>query len=123
MPPEREQLSDAWLAAQRREENLISRPLKIACGAAGAVAIVFVVCVASGLLPAIVAAPVIAVCLVTAALSGYAVWQGERALRARVAAERLRVERFRADQESRAFRLAVGARPAGQGMAGAPARL
>ncbi|HMD91617.1 MAG TPA: hypothetical protein VKG80_03155 [Trebonia sp.] len=103
VPPEREQLSGAWLAAQRREENLISRPLKIACGAAGAVAIVFVVCVASGLLPAIVAAPVIAVCLVTAALSGYAVLQGERALRARVAAERLRVERFRTDQESRLF--------------------
>ncbi len=103
VPPEREEVSDAWLAAQRREENLISRPLRIACAAAGAVAAVFVACAAAGWLPGIVAAPVIAACVLVGGLSGYAIWQGERALRARVAAERLRVQRFRADQDSRLF--------------------
>ena len=103
VPPEREQLSADWLAAQRREENLISRPLKIACGAAMAVALALVICAASGWVPAIAAAPAIAACLVTGGLTGYAIWQGERALRVRVAAERRRVEQFRADQESRLF--------------------
>jgi hypothetical protein len=103
VPPERGQLSADWLAAQRREEHLISRPLRIACGAAMVAALALVICVASGWVPAIAAAPAIAACLVTAGLAGYAVWQGERALRARIAAERRRVERFRADQESRLF--------------------
>jgi hypothetical protein len=103
VPPERQQLSADWVAAQRREENLISRPLKIACGAAVAIALVAVVAIAGSWLPAVVAAPVIAVCAVAGGLSGYAIWQGERALRVRIAAERLRVERFRVDQESRLF--------------------
>jgi hypothetical protein len=103
VPPEREQLSADWLAAQRREENLISRPLRIACGAAMVAALALVICVASGWVPAIAAAPAIAACLVTGGLSGYAVWQGQRALRVRIAAERHRVERFRADQDSRLF--------------------
>jgi hypothetical protein len=103
VPPEREQLSAAWLAAQRREESLISRPLRIGCAAATAALAVLAGCVLGGWLPALVTAPAIAACLVAAALSGYAIWQGERALRARIRAEQLRVERFRADQESRLF--------------------
>lgn len=101
VPPEREQLSAAWLAAQRREEKLISRPLRIGCAVAAAALAVLAGCVLLGWLPALVAAPAIAACLVGAALSGYAIWQGERVLRARIRAEQLRVERFRADQESR----------------------
>jgi hypothetical protein len=103
VPPEREQLSADWLTAQRREENLISRPLKIACGAAMAAALALVICVSTGWIPAIAAAPAIAACLVTGGLTGYAIWQGERALRVRIAAERRRVEQFRADQESRLY--------------------
>jgi hypothetical protein len=59
--------------------------------------------VAAGLVRAIVAAPTIAVLLLAGALAGYAIWQGERVLRGRIEAERLRVERLRADQESRLF--------------------
>jgi hypothetical protein len=103
VPPEREQVSADWLAAQRREEHQISRPLRIACGVALVIALALVICVVSGLLSAIVAAPAIAVCLAAGGLAGYAVWQGERALRVRIAAERQRVERFRADQDSRLF--------------------
>lgn len=103
VPPERDQLSAAWLAAQRREENLISKPLRIACAVAAMVLVMLAGCVLGGWLPALIAAPGIAVCVVAVAASGYAIWQGKRALRARIAAERLRVERFRADQENRVF--------------------
>ena len=103
VPPERQELSADWLAAQRREEKLISRPLKLGCAAATAALIVLAACVAAGWLPVLIAAPAIAACLVAAALTGFAIWQGERALRARIRAERRRVEQFRADQESRLF--------------------
>jgi hypothetical protein len=103
VPPEREQLSAGWLAAQRREENLISRPLRITCAAAAAVILALVVLVAGGLLPLVIAAPLAVACLIAGGLSGYAIWQGQRTLRARLAAERIRVERFRAEQESRLF--------------------
>lgn len=103
VPPEREQLSADWLAAQRREENLISRPLRMACGAAAAVTLALVVSIAVGWLPVVIAAPALAVCLIAGGLSGYAIWQGQRALGARIAAERLRLERFRAEQERRLF--------------------
>jgi hypothetical protein len=100
VPPERQQLSQDWLAAQRREETLISRPSRLAVAAAAVIALALVACVAAGRVPVIIAALAIAACLVTAGMSGYAIWQGERALRRTVEAERLRAERFRADQES-----------------------
>jgi hypothetical protein len=103
VPPQREPMSADWLAAQRREEGLINRPLKIIIAVAVGVALVLGACVAGGLLHAIVAAPTIAVFLAAAALAGYAIWQGERVLRGRIEAERDRVERLRADQESRHF--------------------
>ena len=102
-PPPRPPMSADWLAAQRREERLINRPLKIIVAVAAGIALALGACVAGGLLRAIVATPTIAVLLLAAALAGYAIWQGERVLRGRVAAERLRVERLRADQESRHF--------------------
>jgi hypothetical protein len=103
VPLEREQLSQAWLAAQRREEGLISRPLKLACAAAGAVIAVLAVLLAVGGLSAPVAVPVIVVCAAGGGLSGRAVWRGERVVRTRIAAEQRRVELFRADQERRLF--------------------
>jgi hypothetical protein len=103
VPPEREQLSAAWLEAQRREERQINRPLRIACGTAAAVLLALLAAAAAGALPVVITAPAVAACLLAGGLSGYAIWQGERALGVRVAAERLRVERFRADQESRLF--------------------
>ncbi len=103
VPPEREQVSAAWLAAQHREEKAISRPLRLACGAAALAVLALVIAIAGGWLPAIIAAPAVAACLVAGGLSGYAIWQGHRALGVRIAAERLRVERFRADQDSRLF--------------------
>ena len=102
-PPEREQLNPAWVAAQRQEENLLNRPLKVTCAGTAAIAVALLVLGAGGWLNAVVAALGIVVCLLAAGMSGYAVWQGERALSERVADERHRVEKFRADQESRLF--------------------
>ena len=117
-------LSTDWLAAQRREESLIARPLRVAAAAATVIALALAACVAAGLVPAIIAAPAIAACLA-----------GRRAERlrdlagangccgGRIDAERLRVERFRADQETRLHAGAGRARAAGRPVAGAAVRL
>jgi hypothetical protein len=99
--PELFRLSAGWLAAQRHEENLIGRVPRVIIAIAAAAALAFACCLASGLVAAIVAALAIAACLAAAALSGQAIWRGERDLKERIDAERLRVERLRADQESR----------------------
>ena len=99
LPPERQRLSEDWLAAQRREESLIMRPLRLAVAAAAVLALALAASVAAGWVPAVVAVPAIAACLVAAALGGHRIWRGERALQKRIDAERLRVERFSVDQE------------------------
>jgi hypothetical protein len=96
---ERPQLSQDWLAAQRREERLLARPSRLAVACATVIALAIAACAAAGWVTVIAAAPAIAACLVAAGLSGHAIWRGERALRRRVDAERLRVERLRAGQE------------------------
>src|SRR5215472_9931550 len=75
-PPAQERLNPDWAVAQRREEsvlNLLLAGLGVIC------------------------------CALVAAVSGYAIWQGERALRSRLADERARVGTMRAAQESRLF--------------------
>jgi hypothetical protein len=96
-PPPRQRLSQDWLAAQRREEDLITRPARLAAGIAAVPAAALAAGVAVGWVPAVIAVPVIAACLAAAGRSGRAIWRGERVLRRRLDAERLRVERFRAD--------------------------
>ena len=103
VPQQWQPVSADWLAAQRREESLIDRPLEIIVAVGVALALALGACVAAGLLRAIVAAPTIAVLLLAAAAAGYAIWQGKRLLRGRIEEERQRVERLRADQESRHF--------------------
>ena len=56
-----------------------------------------------GWLPILVAGLGVIICVLIAGLCGYAVWQGERALRARMADERSRVGKLRAAQESQLF--------------------
>src|ERR1700722_1917578 len=103
VPPQRQPVSDDWLAAQRREESLIDRPLKIIVTVAVALPPALGACVAGGLLRAIVAVPTIAVFLLAGVAGGDAVWQGKSAPRGRVEGEGERVERLRADQEIRHF--------------------
>jgi hypothetical protein len=103
VPPRRDELSAAWLAAQRREENLLDRPLKAVCVITGVIAVAMIAVLVGGWVPALIAAPFLAVCAALGGLSGYAIWRGGRALGLRIATERQRVERFRADQENRLF--------------------
>ena len=102
-PPEHERLNPDWAAAQRREENLLNRPLKAALGVAVVIGAAAVVLGVVGWLPVLVAGLGVIICVLIAGLCGYAVRQGERALRSRMADERSRVGRIRAAQESQLF--------------------
>ena len=102
-PPEHERLNPDWAAAQRREENLLNRPLKAALGVAVVIGAAAVVLGVVGWLPMLVAGLGVIICVLIAGLCGYAVRRGERALRSRMADERSRVGRIRAAQESRLF--------------------
>ena len=102
-PPDQEQLNPDWVAAQRREESLLDRPLKVACAVSLVFAAVLLALWITGVLSGLLATLGLLICLVVAAISGYAVWQGEQALRSRVSEERLRLGKIRADQERRLF--------------------
>src|SRR5438552_5632408 len=102
-PPEQERLNPEWAAAQRREENLLNRPLKAAFGITVALGLTALALGVAGVLGVLVAGLGVICCALIAAVSGYALWQGERALRSRLAAERARVGKLRAAQESRLY--------------------
>ena len=99
-PPEHERLDPAWAAAQRREESLLNRPLKSAFLVATVIGALAVAAGAAGWLPILAAGLAVIGCVLVAAVCGYGVWQGERALRSRMADERSRVGKIRAAQES-----------------------
>jgi hypothetical protein len=102
-PPEPERLSPEWAEAQRREENLLNRPLKAVFVAALAVGVMAVVLGAAGWLNVLLAG-LLAICgVLVAAVCGHGIWQGERALRSRLADERDRVGKMREARESRLF--------------------
>jgi hypothetical protein len=103
VPPEQERLSPDWAAAQRREENLLNRPLRAAFALAVTIAVAAFALGAAGWLNDLVAGLGVIFGVLTAAVSGYAIWQGERALRARMADEQHRIGRIREAQESRLF--------------------
>ena len=99
VPPEAEQINPGWLAAQRREEDRLNRPLRLACGASVAMAApLLALCWLGALNAALTGLGVIA-CLVAAVRTGWAVWAGQRDLSARVEEERQRVEVIRAAQQ------------------------
>jgi hypothetical protein len=102
-PPEQERLNPDWVTAQRREESLLNRPLKAALAVAAALGVAAAALAAAGLLDVLVAGVGVICCALVAAFSGYAIWQGERALRTRIADERTRVGRVRAVQEDQLF--------------------
>ena len=103
IPPEQERLNPDWAAAQRREEGLLNRPLKAAFALAVVIGLAAITLGAVGWLDVLVAGLGVIVSALIAAVSGYAIWQGQRALRARLADERARLGKMRAAQESRLF--------------------
>jgi hypothetical protein len=102
-PPEQERIVPGWVAAQRREENLLNRPLKVACGVCVIVVAVLALAGLAGWLDPVAASFAAGCAALVAAITGNAIWQGERALRDRVAAERRRVDSLRAESESKLF--------------------
>ena len=102
-PPAQERLNPDWATAQRREESLLNRPLKAAFCVAVALGLTSLALGVVGVLNVLVAGLGVICCLLIAAVSGYAIWQGERALRSRLASEQARVGKLRAAQESRLF--------------------
>ena len=103
VPPEQERLSPDWAAAQRREESLLNRPLRAAFAVAVAIAVAAIALGAAGWLNDLVAGLGVICGGLIAAVSGYAIWQGERALRTRMTDEQDRIGRIREAQESRLF--------------------
>jgi hypothetical protein len=102
-PPEQERLNPDWAAAQRREENLLNRPLKAALLAAAVIVVLAVLLGLVGWLSPLLAGLGVICGALVAVVSGWAVWQGERALQARLADERSRVGKLREAQEGRLF--------------------
>jgi hypothetical protein len=102
-PPEQEQVNPDWVAAQRREENLLDRPLKLAAGAAVLLAGLLIGIWAAGWLNAAIAWLGAIACLAGAGLAVQRIWQGEQALRSSLDEEKQRLGQIRAEQESRLF--------------------
>ncbi|WP_315987150.1 hypothetical protein [Actinomadura sp. HBU206391] len=98
-PPEAEQISQSWLATQRRGENLLNRHLKITAAGAGVGALIFMVAWMSGLLHWAFAAVGLLACAVIILITGCTVYQSEKALRSRVNEERARLERQRENRQ------------------------
>jgi len=100
-PPAPEQLNQGWVAAQRREESRLARPLRLACLACAALACLVLVLWRVGLLSAALTGLLAAAALAAAAGYARALWRGERRLRAHVEEEKRRIAKIRAVQQSR----------------------
>jgi len=95
-----EEVSGDWLAAQRREQDLLARPARLGSALGAAAAAAAAACWLTAAVP-----PALAVTGVAAgaALAGWcvrALVRGERTLRAQVRAEQQRVQRFRVVQRA-----------------------
>ncbi|HEY2305208.1 MAG TPA: hypothetical protein VGI05_04935 [Streptosporangiaceae bacterium] len=103
VPPDPERLNPGWVAAQRREETLISRPVRQAAGGGALLAGAVVLLGGAGWLnPALTALGVVTFggLAVAGAVSA---WRGRQALNAAIAAETRRVSAARAAQERELF--------------------
>jgi hypothetical protein len=103
VPPEQEQLNPGWLAAQRREERLLTRYWKVSAGACLAATALVLVLGHAGLLNPALTGLGVAALMTLAGLGVRAIWRGERDLRATIAAEVRRVVATRAAQEGQLF--------------------
>jgi len=99
VPPPPVRLDPGWLAAQRREERLQSRPAKAALAACAAGLAAVAALGQAGLLDPALTAVAAAAVVAGGARSGRAVWRSRQGLRASVEAESQRVAAVRAAQE------------------------
>ncbi len=103
-PPESEQVDKEWMASERRKANLLNGPPRMLSGVSGVGLLIFVVAGATGMLPWAFAIVGVLACFAVAAITVNSIWQGEKALRARVAEEK---ERFERKEDERRRRLEV----------------
>jgi hypothetical protein len=101
VPPEAEQVSPDWVAAQRREEGLLDRPYLVAIGAAGVLLGGALALWQAGQVSLPLAAVVAAAALFAAGRCGQVIRSGRRDLRARLAAEQHRVTVIKETQQRR----------------------
>ena len=101
VPPEAEQVSPDWVAAQRREESLLDRPYLVAIGAAGLLLGGALALWRAGAVSLPLAAVVAAAALAAAGRCGQVIRSGRRDLRARMAAEQHRVTVIKETQQRR----------------------
>jgi hypothetical protein len=99
VPPEPEQLNPSWLAAQRREERLLSRYWRLAAGACLAGLALLLALGLAGLARLWLATSGAAVLAGLVGRCGRAVWRGHQDLRATIAAEERRIAAARTAQE------------------------
>jgi hypothetical protein len=100
-PPELEQLNQGWVAAQRREEDRLARPLKLACLGCAVLAALVLVMWRAGLLNIALTGLGVAVFLAAGAGRARVIWRGQRQLRSRIDEEKRRIAKIRAAQQSR----------------------
>ncbi len=100
-PPAPQQLNPGWLAAQRREERLISRPFKLAFGCCLGLTAITVLLGQAGALNVPLTGLGIVSFSVLAGLSWRAIWRGSHNLRGRITAEERRLAALRAADEGR----------------------
>jgi hypothetical protein len=102
-PPAREQLNPGWVAAQRREQRRLDRPLEVVGGAGVVLAAGLAALGVLGLLnPGLTAVGMLAG-LAGAVLAAREIRRSEQLMRTRVAGEKNRVAKIAALQEARLF--------------------
>ncbi|HEY0717619.1 MAG TPA: hypothetical protein VGD68_08375, partial [Streptosporangiaceae bacterium] len=103
VPPAREQLNPGWVAAQRREQRRLDRPLEVLLGAGVLLMAGLAALGVLGLLnPALTTVGMLAG-LAVAVLAARQIRRSELGMRTRVVAERHRVAKIAALQEARLF--------------------
>jgi hypothetical protein len=103
VPPDQEQLNPGWVAAQRREENLLNRPLRLTIAGCAALAALLVTLVVTGILNVALTSFGLAVAVALAAMSGRRIRRSEQDLREAIGQEERRVARARSAQEKQLF--------------------
>src|ERR1700733_11671813 len=100
-PPATEQVNPGWVAAQRREERRLSRPVKVTGAASAALVGLLLAFGLTGLLNYSLTGLGVAVFLAAAAVSGRGIRRSGQDLREQLAAEEQRVEKIREVQRNR----------------------
>jgi hypothetical protein len=103
VPPQPHQLVAGWVAAQRREERRLSRPLTLAAGVSLALLAVTVLLGEAGVLNVGLTTLAALVFAAGTGVSAGVAWRGERDLRGRIGTEERRVAAARAAAERELF--------------------